>query len=71
MDKTRTVKTKNAEDFFAALLSYRVIPLPWFGRSPAELLVNRKLCSCFLQNTASLENLEMHIKSAKSNKEKL
>ena len=44
----RTVQTvrhliKNGDDPFTALLSYRVIPLPWCGTLPAELLMGRKL----------------------------
>ena len=44
----RTVKTvknllKDAEDPFLALLSYRSTPLPWCGKSPAELLMGRSL----------------------------
>ncbi len=36
---------KDAEDPFNALLSYRATPLPWAGRSPAELLMGRKIRS--------------------------
>ena len=55
----RTVQTvkhliKNADDPFTALLSYRGTPLPWCGRSPAELLMGRKLRSSLPQTTASL-----------------
>ena len=55
----RTVQTvkhliKEAEDPFTALLSYRVTPLPWCGRSPAELLMGRKLRSSLPQTKSSL-----------------
>ena len=55
----RAVKTakqllKNADDPFLALLSYRATPLPWCGKSPAELLMGRKLRSNIPQTTDSL-----------------
>lgn len=52
----QTVKhlIKNVDDPFTALLSYRVTPLPWCGRSPAELLMGRMLRSSLPQTTASL-----------------
>ena len=36
-----------------ALLSYRSTPLPWYGRSPAELLMGRNLRSTVPQTTES------------------
>ena len=36
---------KNAEDPSLALLSYRSTPLPWCGKSPAELLMGRSIRS--------------------------
>ena len=43
----QTVKhlLKNAEDPFLALLFYCSTPLPWCGKSPAELLMGRKICN--------------------------
>ena len=45
---------KNADDPFLALLSYRATPLPWCGKSPAKLLMGRKLRSNIPQITDSL-----------------
>ena len=41
--KVQTVKhlLNNSTDQHSALLSYRATPLPWCGRSPAELLMGR------------------------------
>ena len=55
----RAVKTvkrllKKADDPFLALLSYRATPLPWCGKSPAELLMGRKIRSTLPQITDSL-----------------
>ena len=43
-----------ADDPPLALLSYRAIPFPWCGRSPAELLIGRKLRTLLPRTTASL-----------------
>ena len=45
---------KKAEDPFIALLSYRSTPLPWGGRSPAELLMGMNIPSTLPQTTNSL-----------------
>ena len=55
----RTVQTikqllKNADDPPLALLSYRATPFPWCGRSPAELLMGRKIRTLLPQTTVSL-----------------
>ena len=52
----QTVKglLKRTEDPFIALLSYRATPLPWCGRSPAELLMGRNIRSTLPQMTESL-----------------
>ena len=55
----RAVKTvkqllKKNEDPFTALLSYRATPLPWCGKSPAQLLTGRNICSTLPQTTESL-----------------
>lgn len=45
---------KNADESFLALLSYRVTPLPWCGRFPAEFLMGRTICSTLPQTIANL-----------------
>ena len=52
----QTVKhlLKKTDDPFIALLSYRATPLPWCGRSPAELLMGRNIRSTLPQTTESL-----------------
>ena len=50
----RTVQTvkrtlKKASDPYIALLNYRATPLPWCQRSPAELLMGRRLRTCVPQ----------------------
>lgn len=55
----RTVKTvkgllKESSDPHLAVLSYRATPLPWCNRSPAELLMGRKLRTDLPTTTASL-----------------
>ena len=52
----QTVKhlLKDAEDPPFALLSYRATPFLWFGKSPAELLIGRKICTSLPQTTTSL-----------------
>ena len=50
----RTVKTvkalfESANDLCMALLSYRATPFPWYGLSPAELLMGRRVRTSVLQ----------------------
>ena len=50
----RTVQTvkrtlKKASDPYIALLNYRATPFPWCQRSPAELLMGRRLRTCIPQ----------------------
>ena len=52
----QTVKSllEKSKDPFMALLSYRSTPLPWCGRSPAELLMGRNIRSTLPLTTESL-----------------
>ena len=55
----RAVKTvkgllKDSEDLYLSLLSYRTTPLPWCDRSPAELLMGRRIRSDLPQSTKTL-----------------
>ena len=52
----QTVKRllSNSHDPFLALLSYRATPLPWSGKSPAELLMGRRLSSNLPETSANL-----------------
>ena len=55
----RAVKTvkgllKDSEDPYLSLLSYRSTPLPWCDRSPAELLMGRRIRSDLPQSTKTL-----------------
>ena len=45
---------KRADDPFLALLSYRSTPMPWCGKSPAELLMGRNIRANLPHTTDSL-----------------
>ena len=45
---------KRADDPFLALLSYRSTPMPWYGKSPAELLMGRNIRANLPHTTDSL-----------------
>ena len=52
----QTVKhlLKDADNPPLALLSYRATPFSWCGRSPAELLIGRKIRTTLPQTITSL-----------------
>ena len=68
----QTVKKllKNSEDPFLALLSYRATPLPWCGRSPAELLMGRKIRSTLPMPTSTLVREWPYVKEFQQANEK-
>ena len=54
MVKTVKKLLKRSSDKYLALLSYRTTPLPWCGRSPAELCLGRRLRTDIPQTKKSL-----------------
>ena len=67
---------KRADDPFLALLSYRSTPMPWCGKSPAELLMGRNIRANLPHTTDSLHHwpyLEdfARTRSSKRNRERL
>ena len=62
---------RKADYPFLAILSYRATPLPWCAKSPAELLMCRKLCTTLPQTSESLVPQWPHLQEYRERKKHL